>query len=128
MKKILAFSFFALCLVAVAFAQSDSTVTVVLPSKLDFSTLISFKETTSLLISAALTIVSGFWAKGNVFLKQYLPTTEKRVAFVGLLVSLGAGLAFGFSGGILTTIWTSVIGVLTGMGGFGVVKPKTATA
>lgn len=109
-------------------AQTDTTVVSInLPKTFDFSTVAGFTKTVSLLLSAALTIVSGFWAKGNDFLKKWLPTTEKRVAFVGFIVSLGVGLTFGFSQGVLTTIWTSLLGVFVGMGAYGTVKAQVKT-
>lgn len=121
MKKVF-FLLLAVLSVACLFGQDTNTVTLTLPKTLDFKTPAAFSQTAGLIISAVLTVVSGFWAKGNEVLKKYLPTTERRVAFVGLLVSVGVGLAFGFSPNVLTTLWTALIGVLTAMGGFGAVK------
>lgn len=109
---------------AVQFLMAEDTTKVVLelPKALDFSTIAGFKQTLGLLISAIITLVTGYWAKGNEVLKRFLPTTEKRVAFVGFLVSVSVGLAFGFSGDTMSTIWTSLLGVFVGMGGYGTVK------
>ena len=114
-------------ILAVQFLMAEDTTKVVLelPKKLDFSTVAEFKQTVGLLISAVITLITGYWAKGNAALKRFLPTVEKRVAFVGFLVSVGVGLAFGFSGDTLTTIWTSLLGVFIGMGGYGAAKPAT---
>lgn len=121
MKKVF-FLFLAVLSVACVFGQDTNTVTLVLPKNLDFNTPAAFSQTVGVLISAVLTIISGFWAKGNAFLTKYLPTTERRVALVGFLVSVGVGLAFGFSPTIMSTLWTSLLGVLTAMGGFGAAK------
>jgi len=107
-------------------AEDSTKVVLELPKTLDFSTVAGFKQTVGLLISAVITLITGYWAKGNALLKRFLPTTEKRVAFVGFLVSVGVGLAFGFSGDTLTTIWTSLLGVFVGMGGYGTAKTGKA--
>ena len=120
------FLLFAIVFIAsFAFAQNvvtDSTITITLPRNFDLSNLESLKGTVGLIVSALLTLISGFWSKGNEFLQKFLPTTEKRVAAVGLIIAIVAGLVFGFSKDLLNNIWIAIWGVFGSMGIFGVLK------
>lgn len=128
--KVFLCAIIALFYVGFVVAQDTTKVVLELPKTLDFSTITGFKQTVGLLISAVLTIISGYWSKGNEALKKYLPTTEKRVSFVGFILSVCVGLAFGFTGDTLTTLWTSLLGVFVGLGSYGAVKssPKAEEA
>jgi hypothetical protein len=72
--------------------------------------------TCGLIISALLTVINGFWAKGNVWLSQHIPTKPQRVAVIGFLTSFLSGWAFGFSQDIVMTMVTSILGVFAGIG------------
>lgn len=119
----------ALFITAIAFGQSavDSTITLIIPTKVDLTTTSGIQQFVGYLIMMLITLISGFWAKGRTFLDKFLNTTEKKVALTGFVLTFVAGLSSGFTKDIISTLIVSGLTVFATMGIFGTVKtePKT---
>ena len=105
-------------------AVQDSTITLIVPVKFDLTTAQGIKEFIGLIVTMIITLVGGVWAKGRAFLAKYLPTTERKVAFIGLLGSIAVGFTFGFT---KDTIGILVMGVFATMGLYGSAKSAAKT-
>lgn len=115
----------ALFIAAFAYGQSavDSTITLVIPTKVDLTTTSGIQQFVGYVVMMIITLIGGFWAKGKTFLDKYLNTTEKKVAFTGFILTLVAGFVTGFTKDIVSALLISALTVFSTMGIFGTLKP-----
>lgn len=124
-KKFLILSI-AVLITAFAFGQSvaDSTITLIIPTKVDFSTTAGVQQFIGYALMMLITLIGGFWVKGKKFLDKYLNTTEKKVALTGFILTFTGGLMTGFTKDIISALFVSLLTVFSTMGIFGTLKPS----
>jgi len=125
-KKVLIFAI-AVFFTAFAFGQAavDSTITLVIPTKIDLTNTAGIQQFVGYIVMMLITLVSGFWAKGKNFLDKYLSTTNAKVALTGFILTLVAGFSSGFTKDVISALIVSAITVLSTMGLFGLVKASS---
>lgn len=97
----------------IGYAQTDSTsLNIKLPSQLDFSTPQNMYMTLMAVISAIVTIITGYVTIHFKFL-QSIDKKVWRVIIVALPI-IGVILKFGFNADVSALIWTSLTGILGG--------------
>ena len=107
-------AFFALPLFAQSGIDADSTVHIVLPKSFDFSSISNAYSSAATIISAALTLFLGYFAKSWKWLATFASTPSRRVTIVGVLSSVIVLLVFGFSKDAISLAWSVILGVLSG--------------
>ena len=108
-------------------AVQDSTITLIIPTKVDLTTTTGIQQFAQYLILMLITLIGGFWAKGRNFLDKYLNTTEKKVALTGFVLTFIAGLSSGFTKDVISALIVSGLTVFATMGIFGTVKTASKT-